>query len=62
METETTAWSGFRFSNGGKATVEQIIGLKRKKEIYKSRTGESQSGIVVAKLSNWVESFEIGKV
>ena len=34
METETTAWSDF--PNRGKAIVEQISTLKKKKEIQKS--------------------------
>ena len=36
METETTRWS--TFSNGGKATVEQILASEEKRQIQKSRT------------------------
>ena len=58
METETT-WS--EFPNGGKAIVEQILASERNKS---KRAGlwESQSGILVGKLTTWVRSFEIEKL
>ena len=60
METETTTWS--EFPNGGKATVEQILRLEEINKSKGARLWESQSGIHIWKLTNWVRSFEVEKL
>ena len=54
IETEATTWS--EFSNGRKATVEQILGSQEGAELW-----ESQPGILVGKLTIQVRLFEIEK-
>ena len=60
METGTTTWS--EFSNGGKAIVEQILVSGERKKFKRPGLWESESGILVGKLSIWVRSFEIEKI
>ena len=57
METETTAWS--EFPSGGKAIVEQILASEIRNKSKRAGSWESQSGIQIGKLTNWVRSFEI---
>ena len=57
METETTTWS--EFSNGGKGTVEQTLGLDERNKSKRVRLWGSQSGFRVWKLTIWVKSLEI---
>ena len=58
--TETTTWS--QFSNGGKATEEQILGSEERKKYSKEQCCDSHSqGIRVGKLNIWVRLFEIKK-
>ena len=60
METETATWS--EFPNGGKAIVEQILTSEEINKCVRAGLWESQSGILVGKLTVWVRSFEIEKL
>ena len=55
METETK-WS--KFPNGGKVIVEHILASEERKKSKSGGLWESQSGILVGKLTIWVRSFE----
>ena len=56
METETTTWS--KFTNRGKAIVEQKLGLKDRNKSKRAGLWESQSGIRERNLEFWKKSFE----
>ena len=60
METEITTWS--EFPNGGRAIVEQILASGDRNKSKSAGMWESQSGILVGKLTIWVSSFEVGKL
>ena len=57
METETTTWS--EFPVGGKLIVEQIIVWEERKKSKRAWLWESQSEIIVGKLSIWERSSEM---
>ena len=60
MENERTTRS--EFPNGGKAIVEQLLASEEKNKSKRAVLWESQSGILVGKLTIWVRSFEIEKL
>ena len=60
MEPETTTWS--EFLDGQKAIVEQILAQEERNTFTRDELWESQSGILVGKLTIWVRSFEIEKL
>ena len=57
METETTTWS--EFPVGGKLIVEQIIVWEERNKSKRAWLWESQSEIIVGKLSIWERSSEM---
>ena len=59
-ETETTTWS--ELPNGGKATVEQILGLAKRKKSKSAGLWESLSEVQVRRLMIGVRSSEIEKL
>ena len=56
METETTTWS--EFPKEGKTIVEQILASEEWKKSKTAGLWQSQSGIQVRKLTNWLRPFE----
>ena len=58
MEIETTNWS--KFSNAGKATVEQILQSKERNKC--ERANCTKSRILAGKSIIWVRLFEIEKL
>ena len=60
IETQRTTLP--EFSNGGKATIEQILASEVRKKSKRAGLWDSPSGIGVGKLTIWVRSFEIEKL
>ena len=60
MQTEATKWS--ELPKGGRTIVEQILVSKESKKSKRARLRESQSGMLVRKLTIWVRSFEIERL
>ena len=56
MGTKTTKW--WEFSNGGKATVEQILVSEERNISKKAGQSESQLGIQGEKLTIWVRPLK----
>ena len=54
METETKTWS--ELHNGEKAIDQQILASEEKHKSKRAGLWESQSGILVGKLTTWVRS------
>ena len=54
METETITWS--ELDNGGKIIVEQILASEKRNKSKRAKRRESQSWILVGKLTIWVRS------
>ena len=59
-ETDKTTWS--EFLNGGKAVVEQILASEEINKSKRAGLWESQSEMLVGKLTIWVRLFEIEKL